>query len=194
MNFKRLLICVIISTLTIACTKTHESKQVLLKNGEKKSITASDLAVDKNGQSKSTVLIKTVHGNISFKFYPKMAPNTVTRMIQLVQQGFYDGLTFHRVIPNFVVQTGDPQATGAGGTGTKIKAEFNSLQHIKGTLAMARHSNDIDSADSQFYIALTTLPHLDNKYTIFGQVIDGLELLKKIQKGDKILSMSLNLN
>lgn len=194
MKIKQLLICVIISSLTIACSNRKEIKQPLLEDGEKKSITAADLVTDKNGQSKSTVLIKTVHGNISFKFYPKKAPHTVTRIIQLVQQGFYDGLVFHRVIPNFVIQTGDPQATGAGGTGTKVKAEFNTLQHIKGTLAMARHSNDIDSADSQFYIALTTLPHLDNKYTIFGQVIEGLELLKKVQKGDKVLSMSLNLN
>ena len=194
MNFNKLALTLFFTTTLISCNKVDKNKLIPLENNKEKSITAADLTIDKSGQSKSTVLIKTVHGNISFKFYPKKAPNTVTRIIKLIQNGFYDGLTFHRVIPNFVIQTGDPQATGAGGTGIKVKAEFNNLQHIKGSLAMARHSNDVDSADSQFYIALTTLPHLDNQYTIFGQVIEGLELLKKVQKGDKILSMSLNVN
>ena len=144
---------------------------------------------DKNLSIKKAIL-KTVHGNITIKFYSKHAPNTVTRFMNLVETGFYNGLKFHRVIPNFVIQTGDPTGTGTGGSGQKLKAEFNEIQHIKGTVAMARAQSP-DSADSQFYIALSTLPHLDKKYTVFGQVINGLEILDKISKGDQILNFSL---
>ena len=125
---------------------------------------------------------------LSFKFYPTKAPNTVNRIVELIKSGFYDGLTFHRVVPNFVAQGGDPTGTGTGGSGKKLKAEFNDIQHIRGTVAMARASEP-DSADSQFYLALTTLPHLDGNYTVFGQVVEGLELLDKIKVGDKMLSV-----
>lgn len=151
------------------------------------------LPVDSNGLSKASIILKTAHGNIEFKLYPKEAPNTITRIVELVNKGFYDGLVFHRVISNFVAQTGDPTATGTGGSGKNLKAEFNSIQHIKGTVAMAR-ALDPDSADSQFYIALTTLPHLDQKYTVFGQVVSDLSILDKIKQGDKILSMSFKEN
>ena len=151
-------------------------------------VKAEDLKVDKNGLSEERVTLKTIHGNITFKLYPKKAPNTVTRIIELVNQGFYDGVKFHRVVKNFVIQAGDPTGTGSGGSGKKLKAEFNDIQHIRGTVAMAR-TTDPDSADSQFYIALTTVPHLDRKYTVFGQVIDGLNILEKIQKDDVIISM-----
>lgn len=154
---------------------------------------ADSLTTDSSGLSKAEVTIKTVHGNIVFKLYPKHAPITVTRFIELIQNGFYDGLSFHRVVSNFVIQGGDPTATGTGGSGKKLPAEFNSIQHIRGTVAMAR-ANDINSADSQFYIALTTLPHLDGKFTVFGQVTDGLDILDKISQGDKMLTVSINLN
>ena len=149
----------------------------------------SPLKLNANGMSKGKATLKTIHGNIIFRFYPLEAPQTVTRFIELINQKFYDGQSFFRVIPNFVIQTGDTTETGFGGTGKKIKAEFNKIQHIKGSVAMAR-AKDVDSADSQFYIALTTLPHLDGKYTVFGQVISGLEILNRIQKGDKILSLT----
>lgn len=152
------------------------------------SIKASDLKLDKNGLSQESIIIKTVRGNIEFKLYPKKAPNTVTRIIELVNQGFYDGIKFHRVVPNFVIQAGDPTGTGTSGSGKNLKAEFNDIQHIKGTVAMAR-TRDPDSADSQFYIALTTLPHLDGKYTVFGQVVEGLDVISKIQQNDVIISM-----
>ena len=171
------------------------SKQVTQKNSDlikidENAINAANLVVDANGLSQLEAVIKTVHGNIVFKFYPKHAPNTVTRIIELIQKEFYNGLIFHRVIPNFVIQGGDPTGTGRGGSGVNLKAEFNSLQHTLGTVAMAR-AQDKDSADSQFYIALTTLPHLDGKYTIFGQVISGVNLLPKITQDEKILSISL---
>ena len=148
--------------------------------------------VDSAGLSKTKVIIKTAHGNIAFKFYPKDAPNTSTRIAHLIKKGFYDGITFHRVIKNFVAQAGDPTGTGTSGSGVKLKAEFNSKQHIRGTVAMARAGNDVDSADSQFYIALSTLPHLNGKYTVFGQVVEGDDILDKITKGDKILSMVMS--
>ena len=117
----------------------------------------------------------------------------MTRIIELVNKAFYDGIKFHRVVPNFVIQAGDPSGTGTGGSGKNLKAEFNDLQHIKGTVAMARTS-DPDSADSQFYIALTTLSHLDRKYTVFGQVVEGLDVIDKIEQNDVIISMAFKRN
>ena len=148
------------------------------------------LTTDNTGLSITKAIIRTVHGNIEFKFYPIQAPTTVTRIIQLIKSDFYNGLTFFKVYPNFIIQTGDPTNTGKGGSGQKLKAEFNDIQHVKGTVAMAR-GQEVDSADSQFYIALTTLSHLDKKYTVFGQVIKGLDILEKITQNDKILSISL---
>ncbi|OFZ14426.1 MAG: hypothetical protein A2X86_06080 [Bdellovibrionales bacterium GWA2_49_15] len=141
--------------------------------------------------TKQVAILKTIHGNIKIKFYPQEAPNTVKRFMTLVEQGFYDGLPFHRAVPNFILQTGDPTNTGSGGSGQKIKGEVNSIQHIKGTVGMARSENDNDSADSQFYISLSTLSQLDGKNTVFGQVIQGEEILDKISQGDKVLSLSL---
>jgi len=139
--------------------------------------------------SKVRAVMKTVYGNIEFKFYPKEAPNTCIRIAQLIEKGFYDGLPFHRVISNFVIQTGDPTNTGHGGSGYKLRPEFNSIQHVRGTIAMARAESDPGSADSQFYIALSTLAQLDGKYTVFAQVTSGEELLEKIKQGDKIISL-----
>jgi len=131
------------------------------------------------------VTIETDKGNIVFEMYPDVAPKTVARISELVTQGFYNGLTFHRVEPGFVIQGGDPNGNGTGGSGVKLKAEFNSKRHLLGTVAMAR-AQDPDSADSQFYICLGPQSFLDGKYTVFGQVTDpaSLEVIKKIRKGD----------
>jgi cyclophilin family peptidyl-prolyl cis-trans isomerase len=155
---------------------------------QKVSNPSPDLSVDTNGLSKATVVMTTNQGVIKYKFYPKDAPNTVNRMIQLINQGFYTGLIFHRVVPGFVIQGGDPSGNGTGGSGQKLKAEFNARRHIEGTLAMAR-SGDPDSADSQFYISLGTHPHLDHNYTVFGQVIEGMDVAKKIKVGDKMTTI-----
>ncbi|MCM2324169.1 MAG: peptidylprolyl isomerase [Oligoflexia bacterium] len=133
-------------------------------------------------------MLETSKGIIRFKFYPQDAPNTVNRIIELVQQGFYNGLTFHRVVPGFVVQGGDPVGNGTGGSGQKLKAEFNNRRHVEGAVAMAR-AMDPDSADSQFYISLGTHPHLDRSYTVFGQVIEGMDVARKLEKGDKMISV-----
>jgi len=124
-------------------------------------------------------------GRIVFKFFPDGAPKTVANFIKLADKGFYNGLSFHRVVPGFVVQGGDPNGDGSGGPGYTIKAEFNDHLHLRGTVAMARTS-DPDSAGSQFYICLAALPQLDHQYTVFGQVVEGDALLDNIQVGDKM--------
>lgn len=144
-----------------------------------------DLTVDANGLSKATAVLTTEHGAIRFKFYPEDAPNTVKRIIELINSGFYNGLTFHRVVPNFVVQGGDPEGTGVGGSGQKMKAEFNKRKHTEGAVAMARAS-DPNSADSQFYITLSPQPHLDGNYTVFGQVVEGMDVVRKLEPGDQM--------
>ncbi len=155
-------------------------------------IEVDKLKTDIGGLSTTSATIKTVQGDIVFRFYTKAAPKTSARIMQLIQNKFYDGLVFHRAIPNFIIQTGDPTGTGNGGSNLKLKAEFNELQHIKGTMAMAR-GVDKDSSDSQFYICLTTLSHLDGKNTVFGQVVEGLDVLPKLSKGDRIISITLNI-
>jgi peptidylprolyl isomerase len=154
------------------------------------SATTVDLNVDANGLSKTTVVMNTSEGVVKFKFYSNDAPKTVNRIVELIQKPFYNGLTFHRVVPGFVVQGGDPVGNGTGGSGQKLDAEFNSRRHVEGTVAMARAA-DPNSADSQFYISLGTHPHLDNNYTVFGQVIEGMDVVKKLKVGDKIITMSL---
>ena len=124
-------------------------------------------------------------GVIKIEFFPEDAPKTVESFVALAKKGFYDGLTFHRVVPGFVVQGGDPKGDGTGGPGYRLKAEFNSRKHLRGTLAMAR-SQDPDSAGSQFYICLGPQPSLDGKYTVFGQVLSGMELVDQIRVGDRM--------
>ncbi|HCT85098.1 MAG: peptidylprolyl isomerase [Candidatus Margulisiibacteriota bacterium] len=129
-------------------------------------------------------------GEIVIDFFPKEAPNTVANFIELTEKNYYDGLTFHRVVPKFVAQGGDPSGNGTGGPGYQIKAEFNKNPHLKGTVAMAR-SMDPDSAGSQFYICLEPQPYLDGQYTVFGQVAKGMDIVDKIQIGDKMKSVKI---
>tara|TARA_B100001971_G_scaffold213155_1_gene245423 strand:+ start:328 stop:882 length:555 start_codon:yes stop_codon:yes gene_type:complete len=157
-------------------------------NKEPTSSETSSAQVNTDGNN---VRIKTVHGDIIFKFLPEYAPNTVARIKELIKDGFYNGLTFHRVIPGFVAQGGDPKGNGSGGSGVKLKAEFSKkIKHKEGTIAMAR-SSDPDSADSQFYISYGPQPHLDGKYTIFGEVTEGMDVAKKLKVGDKMILVTL---
>lgn len=121
-------------------------------------------------------------GTVVIELYPQDAPNTVANFKALVAKGFYDGLTFHRVIPGFVAQGGDPRGDGTGGPGYTIQAEFNARKHLRGSVAMARRA-DPDSAGSQFYICLAPQPHLDGQYTVFGRVIEGMDVVDKIRPG-----------
>jgi len=129
-------------------------------------------------------------GKIELEFFPEVAPKTVENFITLTNKGFYNGLTFHRVEPNFVVQGGDPAGNGTGGPGYTIPAEFNSKPHVRGTLAMAR-ANDPNSAGSQFYICLADARFLDNNYTVFGKVTKGMSVVDKIKIGDKMKSVKI---
>lgn len=129
-------------------------------------------------------------GEIRLEFYPEDAPKTVENFVTLAKKGFYDGLNFHRVVPDFVVQGGCPKGNGTGGPGYQIKAEFNKQKHVRGTLAMAR-SQDPDSAGSQFYICYGPTPHLDGNYTVFGRVVSGMEHVDRIKQGDKMTSVTI---
>jgi len=140
-------------------------------------------AGDKDIPAGGHIRISTEHGDITIELYADTAPNTVANFKALAGKGFYDGLKFHRVIPGFMAQGGDPEGSGMGGPGYKVKAEFNSRKHVRGTLAMARSQNP-DSAGSQFYICFGPQPHLDNQYTIFGQVVEGMDAVDQIQQGD----------
>jgi peptidylprolyl isomerase/peptidyl-prolyl cis-trans isomerase B (cyclophilin B) len=144
----------------------------------------------KTGAPKTATIELEKGGKIVFQFFPKEAPLTVANFVKLTDKGFYDGLTFHRVEPNFVIQGGDPAGNGSGGPGYTIKAEFNSHKHLRGTVAMAR-TNDPNSAGSQFYICLAPAPFLDNNYTVFGQLVSGDELLDGIKVGDKMKKVSI---
>ena len=123
-------------------------------------------------------------GTVVIELRPDLAPRHVARIKELVRQGFYDGLTFHRVIPGFMAQGGDPRGDGTGGSGVNLPAEFSREPHVRGTVSMAR-SSDPDSADSQFFIVLERSQWLDGKYTVWGQVTDGMEHVDRIKKGDE---------
>ncbi len=126
-----------------------------------------------------TATIDTSLGTIEVELFPKDAPGHVNSFVFLSREGFYDGVIFHRVIPGFMVQGGDPTGTGTGGPGYKLKAEFNKRKHVKGILSAAR-TNDPNSAGSQFFLMHETSPHLDNQYTVYGQATSGLEIIDKI--------------
>jgi len=146
------------------------------------------------------VYLELKDGRVVIEMKPDQAPKHVKRIKELINEKFYDGLVFHRVIDGFMAQTGDPQGNGTGGSGQNIPAEFNSLPHIRGTVSMAR-AQDPDSADSQFFICFKESSFLNGQYTAWGQVIEGMEFVDKIKKGsgdngmvdnpDKIISMSL---
>ena len=129
-------------------------------------------------------------GEIRIELFPEDAPKTVESFIALSKKGFYDGLTFHRVEPGFVAQGGDPKGDGTGGPGYTLKAEFNQRKHVRGTVAMARSASP-DSAGSQFYICFAPASHLDGKYTVFGQVVKGMEVVDQIKRGDRMKSVRI---
>jgi peptidyl-prolyl cis-trans isomerase B (cyclophilin B) len=136
--------------------------------------------------SEQRAIIHTNLGDIALKFFPEVAPNHVNNFIELAKKGFYNGTTFHRVVPKFVIQGGDPNSKnpdcskhGLGGPGYQIKAEFNKKPHRRGTLSMARAAHP-DSAGSQFFICVADTPSLDGQYTVFGEVVKGIEVVDKI--------------
>lgn len=136
------------------------------------------------------VVMNTTKGQIVIELYPEVAPKHVESFKTLISKGFYDGLTFHRYVPGFVVQGGDPKGDGTGGPGYSVKAEFSSLPHKRGTVAAARSAHP-DSAGSQFYIVLDDAPHLDGQYTIFGQVVEGMDNALELRKDDVMTDLTI---
>ena len=132
-----------------------------------------------------TLTLDTTKGPVVIEMRPDLAPNHVARIKELVREGFYDGIVFHRVIDGFMAQTGCPQGTGTGGSGQKLKAEFNREAHVGGTVSMAR-ANDPNSGDSQFFICFDDANFLDGKYTVWGQVTEGMENVHKIKRGEPV--------
>ena len=138
------------------------------------------------------VIMETEHGTMKLELYPEIAPITVANFEKLVSEGFYDGLTFHRIIRGFMIQGGDPEGTGMGGSKDKIKGEFasngvkNDLRHTRGVISMAR-SMMRDSASSQFFIMHEDAPHLDGEYAAFGKVIEGIEVVDAIVQNAQVV-------
>lgn len=166
-------------TLFAASSLAQETKTEKKEGGEAAKPAAAD--------QKEVAVIKTSAGEMVVEFWPEVAPKTVENFKKLARQGFYDGTAFHRIIKGFMIQGGDPNTKdvskedsyGTGGPGYQIKAEFNDRKHVRGVISMAR-SGHPDSAGSQFFLMLDTTPHLDNKYTAFGKIIKGEDVLTKI--------------
>jgi peptidylprolyl isomerase len=152
---------------------------------------------------KETLIMELKTGPVKIALRPDLAPNHVARVKQLTKDGFYDGIVFHRVIPDFMAQTGDPTGTGSGGSKLPdLAAEFSDAKHVRGTVSMARAGSP-NSANSQFFICFADSPWLDRQYTVWGQVVEGMEHIDAIKKGgehnngaisgepDKIVKMRL---
>lgn len=131
----------------------------------------------------NTLYMDLTSGRVVIEMRPDLAPQHVARIKELTRKGFYDGLSFHRVIAGFMAQTGDPKGDGTGGSGKKLPAEFSKERHVRGVVSMAR-AQSADSADSQFFIMLAHASHLDGQYTVWGKVTSGMEFVSKIKKGN----------
>ncbi len=145
------------------------------------------MTIDVN--KKYTALIKTAKGDLALELYPQDAPVTVNSFVTLARKGFYNGLTFHRVIPDFMAQGGDPSGNGTGGPGYKFQDEFSSRTHQAGSLSMANSGPNTNG--SQFFICYAPQPHLNGKHTVFGQLTQGMDVLKKLVNGDKMVEVTI---
>jgi len=160
-----------------------------IENKETKKIAMSDTRAKKIKHSynvkdaENSLLLRTKYGDVVIEMMPDVAPNHVTRIKELVRQGFYNGLKFHRVIDGFMAQAGCPRGDGTGGSGKKLKAEFNRVPHKRGTVSMARAMMP-DSADSQFFICYGNCSWLDGQYTVWGEVTSGMEFVDMLKKGE----------
>jgi len=139
------------------------------------------------GNVEDTMILETTKGPVTIVMRPDLAPQHVARIKELVRQGFYNGVAFHRVIDGFMAQTGCPHGTGTGGSGQKLKAEFSPEKHVRGTVSMAR-AQDPNSGDSQFFICFADSPWLNGQYTVWGKVTAGMENVDKIKRGEPVAS------
>ena len=135
--------------------------------------------------TEDTLILETSKGPVTIRMRPDLAPQHVSRIKELVREGFYDGIVFHRVIDGFMAQTGCPHGTGTGGSGKKLKAEFSKAKHVRGTVSMARAQNP-DSGDSQFFICFADAPFLNGQYSAWGEVTAGMENVDKIKRGEPV--------
>lgn len=171
------LIACVVLLLGATCSKETKkgADQMNTKEIERKAETSA----------RPVVRLTTDFGVIDIELRPDVAPKTCENFIKLVKEGFYDSLTFHRIIPGFVIQGGDPKGDGTGGPGYTVPAEFSDLKHVEGAVATARQSDQVNptkaSSGSQFYIVCRQAPHLDGQYTIFGMVIAGIDVVHKIE-------------
>jgi peptidyl-prolyl cis-trans isomerase B (cyclophilin B) len=188
----------LVMVTAVACSKGQPHKETVMKTNEAKAAAGKKWEEPKaptvDPAKKYVATITTSKGAIECELFPKDAPLSVTNFKYLADGGFYNSLTFHRVEPGFVVQGGDPTATGSGGPGYTIPAEIG-RKHPKGALAWARTGDAVNperrSSGSQFYITLAPTPFLDSGYTVFGQVVKGMDVVEKIQKGDTIESVEV---
>jgi peptidylprolyl isomerase len=135
--------------------------------------------------TENTLILETSKGPVTIRMRPDLAPQHVSRIKELVRDGFYDGIVFHRVIDGFMAQTGCPHGTGTGGSGKKLKAEFSTAKHVRGTVSMARAQTP-DSGDSQFFICFADAPFLNGQYSVWGEVTAGMENVDKIKRGEPV--------
>ena len=158
--------------------ENKETKKLAMSKTRAKKIKHSYKVKDAD----NALLLQTKYGDVVIEMLPDIAPNHVARIKELVRQGFYNGLKFHRVIEGFMAQAGCPRGDGTGGSGKKLKAEFNRTPHRRGTVSMARAMMP-DSADSQFFICYADCPWLDGQYTVWGEVTSGMEYVDMLKKG-----------
>lgn len=170
-------------TKTLGKTETKnlenkETKKIAMSESRAKKIKHSYKVKD----AENSLLLKTKFGDVVIEMMPDVAPNHVARIKELVRQGFYNGLKFHRVIDGFMAQAGCPRGDGTGGSGQKLKSEFNRVAHKRGIVSMARAMHP-DSADSQFFICYADCPWLDGQYTVWGEVTSGMEYVDLLKRG-----------
>ncbi len=186
--YMKKLFAILVIIFAIGCTGSdapvEEKSDVII---EKENVIEGGTDMTEN----PTAVILTNRGEFKFELYSERAPTTVANFIELAESGFYDGLTFHRYEPGFVIQGGDPLGTGMGGSEKTIPLEIHpELKHIEGALAMAR-SQDPNSASSQFYVTLAPAPFLDGSYAVFGQVTEGMDVALSLRAGDKMEKVTI---
>ena len=169
---------------------TENSKGVSAMQSENPKSYNSPIPMIIDVNKKYTATIKTAKGDLVLELYPKDAPVTVNNFVSLARKGFYNGVTFHRVIPGFMAQGGDPTGTGAGGPGYKFQDEFSSRTHVTGALSMANSGPNTNG--SQFFICYAPQPHLNGKHTVFGQLTQGMDVLTKLVNGDKMIEVTIS--
>lgn len=186
--------CLIVVLIAVAVPQKESSnKEKLL--GIDYSVDGNETKLKYDVENPVVAMYIENYGSIVIELYPKIAPNTVSNFISLVKSGFYDGNTFHRLVPGFVLQGGDPTGTGTGGPGYSIRGEFinngfdNYLSHEKQVVSMAREGGNPDSAGSQFFICLADAKYLDGNYATFGRIIDGYSTIEKIEKNEEVLDV-----